>query len=118
MNPVSWILPLLLALTLGAVFWFQSTGALEQARASCKAVCRRLGVQLLDDTVGLRRLRPGRNEQGRVCLVRDYTFEYSPDGAARFPGLIRIRGGRMVLFMLEREGHREYLTPEQISSLY
>lgn len=117
MIAVNWILPLLLALALAVVFWFQSTGAREQARATCKAICRRLGVQLLDDTVGLHRLRPGRNEQGRLCLVRDYSFEYSPDGGARFPGLIRLRGGRMVLFMLEREGHREYLTPEQISSL-
>lgn len=116
MQAVTWILALLLTLTLGVAFWFQSAGVREQARATCKAVCRRLGVQLLDDTVGLSRLRPGRNEQGRVCLVRDYTFEYSPDGAARFPGLIRIRGGRMVLFVLEREGHREYLTPEQIRS--
>lgn len=114
---MNWILPLLLLLTLGVAFWFQSAGAREQARATCKAICRRLGVQLLDDTVGLNRLRPGRNEHGRMCLVREYTFEYSPDGGTRFPGLIRIRGGRMVLFMLEREGHREYLTPEQISSL-
>jgi hypothetical protein len=117
MEAVNWILPLLLLLTLGVAFWFQSAGAREQARSTCKAICRRLGIQLLDDTVGLNRLRPGRNEQGRVCLVREYTFEYSPDGGARFPGLIRIRGGRMVLFMLEREGHREYLTPEQTSSL-
>lgn len=117
MKPVSWILPLLLALTLGCAFWFQSAGARERARAACKTICRRLGVQLLDDTVGLHRLRPGRNEQGRICLVRDYRFEYSPDGTARYPGLLRIQGGRIVFFMLEREGHREYLTPEQLASL-
>lgn len=117
MATVTWILALLLALALGIVFWFQSAGSRERARAACKAICRRLGVQLLDDTVSLRRLRPGRNERGRVCLVRDYTFEYSPDGAARFPGLIRIHGRRIVFFMLEREGHREYLTREQLASL-
>lgn len=111
------ILALLLLLTLAVAFWFDAAGARERARRIGKSACRRLGVQLLDDTVGLRRLRPGRNDHGRVCLVRDYGFEYSPDGAAREPGMLRLRGGRAELLMLERDGRREYLTAEQLSSL-
>lgn len=106
----------LMALLAGA-FWYDSAGARERARALGKTACRRLGVQLLDDTVGLRRIRPGRNARGRVCLVRDYGFEFSPDGAARLPGLIRLRGRRADLFFLQREGHREYLSEEQVSNL-
>lgn len=110
-------LALLALLALAAGFWFAATGSRERARHLCKAACRRLGVQLLDDTVGLRRLRPGRNEAGRVCLVWDYGFEFSPDGASRSRGRIRLRGGRPELFLLEREGYTEYLTAEQMLAL-
>lgn len=111
------ILALLVVLTAVVVLWFDSAGARERARALGKATCRRLGVQLLDDTVGLRRLRVGRNPQGRVCLVREFGFEFSPDGATRLPGMIRLRGRRADLFMLQREGHREYLSGEQVANL-
>lgn len=110
-------LALLVLLALLGGFWFAATGSRERARRLCKAACQRLGVQLLDDTVGLRRLRPGRNAAGRVCLVWDYGFEFSPDGSNRARGLIRLRGSRPELFLLEREGYTEYLTPEQLSSL-
>ncbi len=110
-------LALLAILALLAGFWFAATGSRERARRLCKAACSRLGVQLLDDTVGLRRVRPGRNAAGRVCLVWDYGFDFSPDGASRSTGRIRLRGGRAELFLLEREGYTEYLTAEQLSSL-
>lgn len=110
-------LALLVLLTAAVAFWFDAAGARERARGVCKRACRGLGVQLLDDTVALKRLRPGRNARGRVCLVRDFRFEYSPDGAKRERGLLRLRGRRPELFYLQRGDYREYLSEDQVGSL-
>lgn len=77
------------------VWWFSATEARERARAHAQAACARAGVQLLDATVMLRRLRVRRAAEGLV-LERRYVFEFSPDGVNRVQGHIDLRGRDLV----------------------
>jgi hypothetical protein len=74
------ILLLAIAGAIGA--WLQLSRARERAAAEARRLCRRHGLQLLDDSVGLRGLRP-RRLGGRLALERCYGFEVSIDGDDR-----------------------------------
>ena len=85
----------LLLASIGVVWWFSAAEALERARAHAQAACARAGVQLLDATVALRRIRLRRAAEGWV-LERRYAFEFSPDGVQRVQGWIDLRGRDLV----------------------
>src|SRR5574337_610722 len=72
--------------------------ALAAARGACDAE----GLQLLDDTVAVERLRPGRDDGGRLVLRRDYVFEYSRDGADRHRGALTLHGREVMLLDLRQ----------------
>ena len=73
---------------IGVVFWYWSDSlrTREQALRVCAGACRQMGVQLLDQTVVVRRLRLGRDAGGHVRLRRHYGFEFSIDGIDRYRG--------------------------------
>ena len=77
------ILLLALLATIGA--WLKLSRAREQAVQEARQQCRQHGLQLLDESVGLRSVRL-RRIHGRVALERCYTFEVSIDGDDREPG--------------------------------
>ncbi|AUN95082.1 DUF3301 domain-containing protein [Pseudazoarcus pumilus] len=87
-----------------AWFWFDTVKAREVGRAAAKLACRREGVQLLDDTVAFRSLRPTRDDEGRMALRRVYDFEYSADGNDRYRGSVMLLGREVV--MLDVSSHR------------
>ncbi len=74
----------LLAVTVWA--WVDALRAREAALRACRRTCERHELQLLDETVALRRLRLGRGADGRVRLRRHYGFEYSERGDERRQG--------------------------------
>ncbi|WP_298219406.1 DUF3301 domain-containing protein [Halothiobacillus sp.] len=74
-----------------SVFWWQQDTFHRRALALAKSACDRAGVQLLDDSVGMRRLRL-RRSNGHFIIERHFGFEFSPSGAARYPGLIVFYG--------------------------
>jgi hypothetical protein len=82
----------LLLLALIAWFWLDSMRAREIACGISKETCERLGVQFLDDTVALQRLRTGRNAAGHLRLLRTYQFEFTDTGAQRSSGVISLLG--------------------------
>lgn len=88
---------LLILLGLAALlgFWLKQSGARERATRVARAQCERYGVQLLDETVGLRRWRVRRRE-GRLGLERGYGFEVSIDGADREAGMLWFHEGTLV----------------------
>ena len=49
-------------------FWWDSLGARQAARLAGRRVCEREGVQFLDDTVAISRLRLQRDSRGRNLL--------------------------------------------------
>ncbi len=86
----------LLVLVLPAAFWWSSFHAREAAKRAAHRHCEHQGVQFLDDSVALTRLRLRRDVTGRLALYREYRFEFSTDGEDRFAGQIRVIGRRVL----------------------
>ena len=89
---------LLGVLVFAAAGWFlwDSLKAREAANAAIRPACRAEGLLFLDDTVALDRLRPVRDDDGRVRLARVYRFEYSDNGTNRRRGTVALRGDRIL----------------------
>ena len=73
---------ILLALVAVVALWLKLSTARERAAAEARRQCDRYGLQMLDESVGLRALRL-RRVDGRQRLERCYGFEVSIDGADR-----------------------------------
>lgn len=86
----------ILLMVLAAWFWLDSIKKRDLAVQAARVVCQRAGVQLLDDTVALGRLRLGRDENQRVRFGRDFNFEYSDTGDNRMPGRVYLLGDRIL----------------------
>lgn len=85
------------ALAIAAIgwLWYDSMRARERALGAGRQACERDGLQFLDDTVKIVRVRPARNGDGRLVLRRTYRFEFSDDGARRRDGTIVIIGAEL-----------------------
>lgn len=81
-----------------AVAWFlwDSLKAREAANAAIRPACRAAGFLFLDDTVALERMRPGRDEDGRLHVGRVYRFDYSDTGDNRRRGSVALLGARVL----------------------
>lgn len=86
---------LLLAFAALAWFWWDSLQKREIALARTRLACEQAGVQFLDASVALRRLRLARDDDQRVRLYREYAFEFSCEGDDRQSGRIWLLGERV-----------------------
>lgn len=86
---------LIAVLALAVWAWGDALRAREAALRACRRTTSRLGLQLLDETVALRRLRPARDADGRLRLRRHYGFEYSVRGDERRQGEAVLLGRRV-----------------------
>ena len=85
-----------LLLVMGALwFWYDTIKARDAGIAAAREACTTQGLQLLDDTVVVKMLRPGRDDNGHVCLERVFTFEYSDTGDNRRRGSITTLGSEV-----------------------
>ncbi|HEX7348538.1 MAG TPA: DUF3301 domain-containing protein [Rhodanobacteraceae bacterium] len=87
-------LPLIICGALVAA-WYHALRLRERAVAHARDLCKQHGLQLLDDSVGLRRLRLHRS-RGRLRVVREYHFEISAGGNDRRGASITLVDGRIV----------------------
>lgn len=87
----------LILLCLLAWFWLDSIKVRELGVKAARESCLREGVQLLDDTVAFRSLRPARDDNGQVLLQRVYDFEYSGNGNDRYRGSVMLLGREVVM---------------------
>jgi hypothetical protein len=85
----TWLL--LFAIALAVWLWMDALGARERAVRYGRQLCREAGVQLLDQTVSLTRIRIARVD-GLPALVRRYGFEISLDGSDRHRGHLDLEG--------------------------
>ena len=85
----TWLMLLAIALTIWA--WMGALAARERAIRYGRELCRDAGVQLLDQTVSMTRLRIERIN-GVPTLIRRYGFEISLDGSDRHRGHLDLRG--------------------------
>lgn len=101
----TWIALLSIATAIWA--WMDVLKAREQATRHGRALCREAGVQMLDQTVSLHRVRIGRRD-GLPTLVRRYGFDVSLDGSDRHRGHLDLAGHRLESWSLPlREGPPE-----------
>jgi hypothetical protein len=90
----SFDLAVLLTLVAFIGLWMKLSRAREIAMDEARRQCDRHGLQLLDETVGLRGIRLRRHHGERV-LERCYGFEVSIDGDDREPGKLWMVAGGM-----------------------
>jgi hypothetical protein len=77
-------------------FWWDGLNKRELAVRAARLVSQKAGVQLLDETVALKRIGIGRDENQRVRIQRQFGFEYSDTGNNRLPGYVYLLGDRVV----------------------
>lgn len=93
----------LLALAAVAGAWLKFTRARERAVDEARRQCAQHGLQLLDETVGLRSLR-WRRTGGRRHLELGYAFEVSAHGDDRLDGRLWMHGERLAGVSLPSAG--------------
>lgn len=97
------ILTALLILALLVWLWQDTQQARERAILTARRTCHDQQLQLLDGTVSLQRLRPGRCHSGRFCLQRTFVFEYSTSGDDRQQGFVLMNGPSVAMVGLAPE---------------
>lgn len=92
------MIELMTLLAVAGAGWFvwDSLKAREAANAAIRPACSAAGFLFLDDTVALDRLRPARDEDGRLRMGRVYRFDYSDTGDNRRRGSVALLGARVL----------------------
>jgi hypothetical protein len=85
----------MLVLACGVLAWQALRAMHERALRVAIASCRDAGLQLLDATVALQRIRLARAE-GQLGWQLDYGFDVSADGQQRRTGRIRFHRGALL----------------------
>lgn len=73
-------------------YWWQAQGVKHRAIKAVKAHCKSMDVQLLDDSVELKRFWFKRNARGQLAIWRSYAFEFSSTGEERYLGRVVMLG--------------------------
>lgn len=84
-------------------YWYAGMHARDQAVVVGRRACSEAGVQFLDESVALSRIRLARNGSGQLQFQRDYHFEFSDTGNNRRPGVVRLLGDRVEWISLDGE---------------
>jgi len=93
------ITPLLLIVFL-VWLWFDSTRSHELAVQITSRLCLKHDVQLLDETVALRRLGVSWPREG-LRLKRTYRFDYTIEGTERRTGSLVLLGSRLATYQID-----------------
>jgi len=83
---------LLASLAALAWFWWDSLQKRELAVRAARAVCERAGVQFLDDSVALSKMKLQRDSNQRARVYREFSFDYSSLGDDRQAGRVYLLG--------------------------
>jgi len=86
---------LLTLILLIAWYWFDAITKREIAIYVGRELAGRYQLQLLDETVACKKIRLGRNQHGRVKLIRYYDFEVSADGRSRLACHLELLGKQL-----------------------
>ena len=89
----------IILIALALAFWVDSLRTREAAIRHCRNRCRERGLQLLDQTIALARIRLRWTTQG-LRFQRVYRFEYSEEGMERWDGHLTMLGARLQEFSL------------------
>jgi hypothetical protein len=82
-------------------YWLNGMRTKEIARLGGRRACREANVYFLDDTVAQTRLRLRRDGRGRFAIYREYRFEFTSDGTARYRGEMVVCGKQIRRITME-----------------
>lgn len=102
----------------GIWLWLDSLKTREIGVLAAQQACAEEGLQLLDDTVVIRSLRPARDDDGQLRLRRVYAFEYSDTGDNRRPGSVTLLGQRVEYLHLRPQLYVVPKAPETHETLH
>lgn len=88
-------------LTVVIYYWFRALQVKERAFVAVKQHCTQMDVQLLDETIYLRRIWFKRNTKGQMCLWRAFYFEFTATGEDRYSGRVLTLGNTITDVQLE-----------------
>jgi hypothetical protein len=94
-------LSLLALIVLGAFYWWNDQGMRQRVLVACTRHCQDREVQLLDQSVSLRRFWLRRDEWGRLKFWRLYEFEFASRENDRYKGRAVTLGARVLDITLE-----------------
>ncbi|GAA5175948.1 hypothetical protein GCM10025771_09480 [Niveibacterium umoris] len=92
----AWELGALLLLAGAVWLWLDSLRARDAGIVAARKTCEHEGVQLLDETVAIAKIRLARNDDGQLRLQRTYRFEFSDTGNNRRNGEVTLVGAEVV----------------------
>lgn len=75
--------------------WYHVLRLRERMTGHARRLCERHGLQFLDDSVALHRLRIVRR-RGTLCVLREYRFDVSTGGHDRRTARVTFLGDRVV----------------------
>ncbi len=96
---------ILVILFIVILIWRSNLRAREQAIYIAKQTCKKINVQLLDDTVALKKTRLTRSDSGSICWLRNYEFEYSTNDIDRNLCTIQLKGYQLVQVFYDEKQH-------------
>jgi hypothetical protein len=106
--PADWItipampsLALLLLIVLIVWIWLKSLTYRDIAVHTARDTCTHEGVQFLDGTVSLQKIKPFYVDIDHFGLKRTYVFDYSGDGLSRHRGCIILHNARIISIVME-----------------
>ncbi len=114
----SWFNLLVIALIASAgIVWWNNSRVRELAITFARRACDREGLQLLDQTVELVKVRMIRNATGHRELQRLYRFEFTGDAEHRDPGSLTMNGEKLKAIVLpfkrDEFGNRVFEQPQE-----
>ncbi len=95
------ILFILLLLAVLVKIWSDYTTMRELADQHCRRLCRQHDLQLLDDSIALKKIYPLVWWYLPWILRRVYYFDYSLEGVERYQGELIFDGKQLVLIHLQ-----------------
>jgi hypothetical protein len=109
---------LLMLLAAAAWLWMDSLRARETGIRAAREACVEEDLQLLDETVVIRSLRPARDEDGQLKLRRIYAFEYSDNGDNRRSGSVTMLGQQVEYLHVRPQLYVVPKAPERNDTLH
>ncbi len=83
-------------------FWLDSIKTKELASQAAAKACVDMGVQFLDQTVSLEKLKRSRNHRGHFTFLRIYCFDFSTRGDQRYQGRAKMLGQKLLQVQLDK----------------
>lgn len=86
---------LIIVLVLFFLYWFDSQKIKEIALNAVRDRCLLNEVQLIDSYVALNSFRLKRDDSGKICITRSFSFEFTSTGNERYNGTVVMSGSRV-----------------------